>query len=142
VTQVRFICSVKRSTGCDETVSNEFFFGTGFLDYVDSLFFYLPFSSRGQAEKARAPSGTTDQEWAKLRTGLLQDHRNPENRPILIQAWKNYVATTFAQHAAGSAPEPQGVGDDGMCDWVDDDDIAVPAPPPPRSPPDPSTGPA
>ena len=121
MTQVRFICSVKRSTGCVETVSNEFFFGTGFLDYVDSLFFYLPFSSRGQAEKARAPSGTTDQEWAKLRTGLLQDHRNPENRPILIQAWKNYVATTFAQPAAGSAPGPQGVGDDGICDWVLDD---------------------
>ena len=116
-------------------MSNEFFFGTGFLDYVDSLFFYLPFSSRGQAEKARAPSGTTDQEWAKLRTGLLQDHR-----PILIQAWKNYVATTFAQPAAGSAP--QGVGDDecGIRDWVDNDDIAVPAPPPPRSPTDPSTG--
>ena len=142
MTQVRFICSVKRSTGCDETVSNEFFFGTGFLDYVDSLFFYLPFSSRGQAEKTRAPSGTTDQEWAKLRTGLLQDHRNPENRPILIQAWKNYVATTFAQPAAGSAPGPQGVGDDGICDWVDDDDIEVPAPPPPGSPSDPSTGPA
>jgi hypothetical protein len=88
-------------------VSNEFFFGTGFLDYVDSLFFYLPFSSRGQAEKARAPSGTTDQEWAKLRTGLLQDHRNPENRPILIQAWKNYVATTFAQPAAGRPPGPR-----------------------------------
>ena len=104
--------------------------------------FHSPAEDRRRRLALRAGRRTRSGPTLKLSTGLLQDHRNPENRPILIQAWKNYVATTFAQHAAGSAPGPQSVGDDGICDWVDDDDIAVPAPPPPRSPSDPSTGPA
>jgi hypothetical protein len=79
------------------------FFGSGYLNYVDSLFFYLPFSSNLQADKIRLPTATTQEDWNRLRERLQQDHRKPENRPILIQAWKNYVANSF-QQPTGAPP--------------------------------------
>ena len=126
VTQVRFICSVKRGINGEETVSDQWFFGIGFLDYVDSLFFYLPFSSRGQADKICADSGTTNEDWAKLRDKLQKDHCKPENRPVLVQAWKNYVANSFAQPAVD---ENRNYGNEcGLFDMVDDDEIQGAAP--------------
>ena len=70
-----------------------------FLDYVDSLIFFLPFSSKSQAEAARANTSTTHEDWSALREHLQQDHHKPESRDILIKAWKNYVATSFEQPA-------------------------------------------
>ena len=90
---VCFICSVTRGPGGAEIVTHRF------LDYVDSLFFFLPFSSKSQAEAARANTSTTHEDWSALREHLQQDHRKPESRAILIKAWKNYVATSFEQPA-------------------------------------------
>jgi hypothetical protein len=36
----------------DKVTSPEYVFGTGMLSSIDSLFFYLPFASASQADKA------------------------------------------------------------------------------------------
>ena len=127
---VCFICSVTRGPGGANIVTEELFFGSRFLDYVDSLFFFLPFSSKSQAETARASTATTHEDWSALREHLQQDHRQIGGRDILIRAWKNWVATSFEQPPAASSSsivdaEPS------IFDLADDDDAQVPAPPPP-----------
>ena len=121
------LCSVTRDLGGAEIVTQELFFGNRFLDYVDSLFFFLPFSSKSQAEAARANTSTTHEDWSALREHLQQDHRKPESRDILIKAWKNYVATSFEQPAAAAAGSSSVVGPDGgIFDLADDDDVEAP----------------
>ncbi len=44
-----------------------------FLDYVDSIFFYLPFASASEAEAAKGITPTS--EWNKIRDTLAADHR-------------------------------------------------------------------
>ena len=39
----------------DQVVIEKRFFGEQFLDYVDSIFFYLPFSSASEAEASTGP---------------------------------------------------------------------------------------
>ena len=125
VTHIRFVGSVRYDTHGEEIVSDELFFGDGFLDYVDNLFFYLPFSSKYEADKTRAKTGTRDDVWAKVRARLHEDHRKPENRSILIQAWKDYVANSFEQ------PTDDGLNrivcdDEAMLAFVDEDEIQAP----------------
>ena len=122
------LCSVTRDLGGAEIVTQELFFGNCFLDYVDSLFFFLPFSSKSQAEAARANTSTTHEDWSALREHLQQDHRTPESRDILIKAWKNYVATSFEQPAAAAAGSSSIVGADGGMFFylADDDDVEAP----------------
>ena len=103
---VCFIYSVTRGPGGAEFVTEELFFGNRILVYVDSLFFFLPFSSKSQAETARANTSTTHEDWPALREHLQQDHSKPESQAILIKAWKNYVATSFEQPAAAAAGSP------------------------------------
>ena len=129
---VCFICSVTRGPGGANIVTEELFFGSRFLDYVDSLFFFLPFSSKSQAETARANTPTTHEDWSALRGHLQQDHRKPESRAILIKAWKNYVATSFEQPSAAAATSSSIVSaEPSIFDLKDDDDVVVPAPLPP-----------
>ena len=129
---VCFICSVTRGPGGANIVTEEFFFGSRILDYVDSLFFFLPFSSKSQAETARANTPTTHEDWSALREHLQQDHRKPESRAILIKAWKNSAPTSFEQPAAAAAGSSSIVGaEQSIFDLADDDDVEVPAPPPP-----------
>ena len=66
----RFIGSVTIEDG-EQVVIKKLFFGEQFLDYVDSIFFYLPFSSASEAEAAKGmlPTG----EWNKIRDTLAAD---------------------------------------------------------------------
>ena len=124
--------TVTRGPGGAEIVTQELFFGNRFLDYVDSLFFFLPFSSKFQAEAARANTSTTHEDWSALREHLQQDHHKPESRDILIKTWKNYVATSFEQPAAAAAGSSSIVcADGGIFDLADDDNVEVPIPLPP-----------
>ena len=129
---VFLICSVTRGPGGAKIVTKELFFGSRILDNVDSLFFFLPFSSKSQAETARANTPTTHEDWSALREHLQQDHRKPESRAILIKARKNYVATSFEQPPAAAAASSSIVGaEQNIFDLADDDDVQLPAPPPP-----------
>ena len=119
-----FICSVTRGPGGAEIVTHHF------LDYVDSLFFFLPFSSKSQAEAARANTSTTHEDWSALRKHLQQDHRKPESRAILIKAWKNYVATSFEQPACPAPPPARAASsvptEVSFFYLADDDDVEAP----------------
>ena len=129
---VVFIGSVTRGPGGADIVTEELFFGNRILDYVDSLFFFLPFSSKSQVETARADTPPTHEDWSALREHLQQDHRKPESRAILIKAWKNSAPTSFEQPAAAGSSSIVGA-EQSIFDLADDDDVQVevPAPPPP-----------
>ena len=109
----------------DQVVIEKRFFGEQFLDYVDSIFFYLPFSSASEAEAAKGITPTS--EWNKIRDTLAADHRDPNNHAVLIQAWKDYVAKNYDQPANSSG----GVGKSSLFVRMDHDD---PPPPPPPAP--------
>ena len=84
----------------EQVVIEKLFFGEHFLDYVDSIFFYLPFSSASEAEAAKGMLPLS--EWTKMRDILVADHRDPNNHAVLIQAWKDYVAKNYDQPANSS----------------------------------------
>ena len=44
----------------EQVVIEKLFFGEHFLDYVDSIFFYLPFSSASEAEAAKGITTTSE----------------------------------------------------------------------------------
>ena len=58
----------------DEVASPEYAFGTGMLSYIDSLFFYLPFASASQADKARSEADVELEVWERHRDNLMRDH--------------------------------------------------------------------
>ena len=109
----------------DQVVIEKLFFGEHFLDYVDSIFFYLPFSSASEAEAAKGMLPLS--EWTKMRDILAADHRDPNNHAVLIQAWKDYVAKNYDQPANSS----EGVGKSSLFVRMDD---PPPAPPPAPDP--------
>ena len=78
----RFIGSVTIDESGDQVVIEKLFFGKQFLDYVDSIFFYLPFSSASEAEAAKGMLFLS--EWTKMRDTLAADHRDPNNHAVLI----------------------------------------------------------
>ena len=110
----------------EQVVIEKLFFGEHFLDYVDSIFFYLPFSSASEAEAAKGMLPLS--EWTKMRDTLAADHRDPNNHAVLIQAWKDYVAKNFDQPANSSG----GVGKSSLFVRMDVD--PPPAPPPAPDP--------
>ncbi len=88
------------------------FFGENFLKYIDSLFFYLLFSSLTEATKSRAGAGAPLEEWTTIRNNLVEDHHSSKNHHLLIQVWKDYVNKEFLAVAgsdsiAASAPLSQ-----------------------------------
>ena len=121
----RFIGSVTIDDSVNQVVIEKRFFGEHFLDYVDSIFFFLPFSSASEADAARGSIPTS--EWNKIRETLARDHRDPDNHAVLIQAWKDYVAKHFEQPADSSGD----VGGSSLFDVMDD---APPNSPPPLDP--------
>ena len=124
----RFIGSVTIDESGDQVVIEKRFFGEQFLDYVDSIFFYLPFSSASEAEAAKGMLPLS--EWTKMRDTLAADHRDPNNHAVLIQAWKDYVAKNFEQP---QRPDNRsgGVGDSSLFVRMDN---PPPAPPPAPDP--------
>ena len=104
-------------------VIEKLFFGEQFLDYVDSIFFYLPFSSASEAEASKGITPTS--EWNKIRDTLAADHRDPKNHAVLIQAWKDYVAKNFEQPDNSSG----GVGKSSLFDRMYAPPPAAPPPP-------------
>ena len=109
----------------EQVVIEKLFFDEHFLDYVNSIFFYLPFSSASEAEAAKGMLPLS--EWTKMRDILAADHRDPNNHAVLIQAWKDYVAKNFEQPDNSSG----GVGDSSLFDRMD---VAPPALAPAPSP--------
>ena len=99
-----FIGSVMIDESGDQVVINletrKRFFGEQFLDYVDSIFSYLSFSSASEAEASEGITPTS--EWNKIRDTLAADDRDPNIHAVLIQAWKDYVAKNFDQPANSS----------------------------------------
>ena len=112
----------------EQVVIEKLFFGEHFLDYVDSIFFYLPFSSASEAEAAKGMLPLS--EWTKMRDILAADHHDPNNHAVLIQAWKDYVAKNFDQPANSSG----GVGKSSLFVRMDDGPPPAPPPAPPADP--------
>jgi hypothetical protein len=107
----------------EQVVIEKLFFGEHFLDYVNSIFFYLPFSSASEAEAAKGMLPLSA--WTKMRDTLAADHRDPNNHAVLIQAWKDYVAKNYDQPANSSG----GVGKSSLFVRMDDPPPAAPPPP-------------
>ena len=74
------------------------------------------------------PTITPTIKWTKMRDILAADHRDPNNRAVLIQAWKDYVAKNFDQPGNSSG----GVGKSSLFVRMDVD--PPPAPPPAPDP--------
>jgi hypothetical protein len=121
----RFIGSVTIDESGGQVVIEKRFFGEQFLDYVDSIFFYLPFSSASEAEASKGITPTS--EWNKIRDTLAADHRDPKNHAVLIQAWKDYVAKNFEQ--LDNSGSPGEVGNSSIFDRMDAPPPAAPPPP-------------
>ncbi len=120
----RFIDSV---TGDGITVT--LFFGERFLNWVDCLFFFFPFSSPTQAAGVAKTTGIPPSEWTTVRNFLEDDHRDSKNHHLFIEAWEEYVAKHFPQPAAAAGS----IDTDSMMFNV----ITEPAPqaaPPPSAP--------
>jgi hypothetical protein len=120
--------SVRHGNCGEGTVSNKLFFGEYFLEYIDSFFCYLPFYSKCEADKTRGTTESTSEQCAQVRTRLQEDHRKPDNQPILTHAWENYVASAFElPHSAGSDNIVH--GDECIIAMLDDDELQVAAAP-------------
>ena len=125
----RFIDSVTMADG-EQVVIKKLFSGEHFLDYVDSIFFYLPFSSASESEAEAAKGMLPLSEWTKMRNILAADHRDPNNQAVPIQAWKDYVAKNFDQPGNSSG----GVGKSSLFRVVRKDADIPPVPPPAPDP--------
>jgi hypothetical protein len=65
------------------------------LSYIDSLFFYLPFASASQADKARSEADVELEVWERHRDNLRRDHEADGAREELKPLWKAYVRNKF-----------------------------------------------
>ena len=65
------------------------------LSYIDSLFFYIPFASASQADKARSEADVELEVWERHRNNLRLDHEAHGAREELKTLWKAYVRNKF-----------------------------------------------
>ena len=73
----------------NEVASPEYAFGTGMLSYIDSLFFYIPFASASQADKARSEANDELEVWERHRNNLRLDHEADGAREELKTLWNS-----------------------------------------------------
>ncbi len=88
-------------------------FGLGWLDFIDHIFFHLPFTGPVQADGVRTKNGIKKELWDQHHETVSADHRSPGAREDFRASWKKYIAKHVS---AGVAPEvPMGgalMGDD------------------------------
>ena len=138
------------ATVAEKTMISEPVFGPGWLDFIDWMFFHLPFTGPAQAVTTREHTVPTIEKklWDDHFVNMAADHRSDGAREELRAAWKAYITTHFAAQAAGSAAGAK--KDFVLGAMLSDDDDAptspaaattvalLPPPPPPNPPPPPS----
>ena len=93
------------ATVAEKTMISEPVFGPGWLDFIDWMFFHLPFTGPAQAVTTRERTVPTIEKklWDDHFVNMAADHRSDGAREELRAAWKAYITTHFAAQAAGSA---------------------------------------
>ena len=90
-------------------------FGIGWLDFIDHIFFHLPFTGPHQANVVRCNYGIKKEDWEEHHATMRADHRAPGAREELRASWKAHVAKYVSVNKAGGARRMGGTvigGDD------------------------------
>ena len=91
------------ATVAEKTMISEPVFGPGWLDFIDWMFFHLPFTGPSQAVATRERNMIEKKIWDDHFVNMAADHRSDGAGEELRAAWKAYITTHFAAQAAGSA---------------------------------------
>ena len=76
-------------------------FGPGWLDFIDWIFFHLPFSGPIQAIPVRDQIQVKKEDWDRHHAKMAADHRADGAREELRVLWKAYIT----EHVMGNGAE-------------------------------------
>ena len=94
-------------TATDKTWTVVHAFGPGWLDFIDWMFFHLPFSGPVQVIQVRDRELVKKEDWDRLHAKMAADHRADGAREELRVLWKAYVTEHVSGAESGStAPAP------------------------------------
>ena len=80
--------------------------GTGFQAYINSLFWYLPFSSPKQAYEMLAKKEMSDENWLTKREELAAEHLMVKAADDLRQGWKAWLVESKSSSVGGKEAAP------------------------------------
>ena len=76
-------------------------FGLGWLDFIDHIFFHMPFTGPVQANLVRTNYSIKKEVWDQHHETMSADHRLPGAREELRVSWKAYVAKYVSTSLSG-----------------------------------------
>jgi hypothetical protein len=92
-------------TSNEEIAVAEPIFGSGWLNYIDGLFFLLPFASASQADTACSDADVHIDVWNRHRSNMRDEHLEDGAPAELKTLWKAYVIDAFnSAQSLESAP--------------------------------------
>ena len=94
-------------TATDKTWTVVHAFGPGWLDFIDWIFFHLPFSGPVQVIQVRDRELVKKEDWDRLHAKMAADHRADGAREELRLSWKAYVT----EHVRGNGAESGSTAD-------------------------------